>query len=156
MTPNARFATVAEDARAALDQQIADAKAQGKNLLFSKYRSNGIHADFSDFSSRSLSAITLNEGDQFSAEEIRAAKTELDSRSRTVLLSCINSANKSGSPTALAENIISAYGSLSDEERSAVGWGEDFYSAALANYKSASYIANMFASPSSQSSGLPF
>ena len=145
------FATVASDARAALDQQIADAEAQGESLLFSKHRKNGIRADFSDFSARALSAITLNEGDQFSAEEIRAAKDELSNRSRQVLLSCISEANKSSDPTALAQNIISAYGTLSSEERLAVGWGEDFYAAALANYKSASYLTNMLNSASTNS-----
>ncbi|MBU1176686.1 MAG: hypothetical protein KKH72_14885 [Alphaproteobacteria bacterium] len=138
------FASVANDARAALDAQIAEAEAAGKELVFSKYRKSGIQADFSDFSSRSLSAIVLNEGEQFSESEIRAAKDEMSSRARQVLLSCISSANSSSSPTSLAENIISAYGSLSSEERAAVGWGEDFYSAALTNYKSASYIASMF------------
>ena len=151
------FATVADDARTALDTQIAAAKAEGKDLVFSKYRKSGTKVDFSDFSSRALSAISLNEGDQFSEFESRAAKDELSNRSRQVLLSCLSSANKSGSPTALAENIISAYGSLSSEERQAVGWGEDFYEAALANYKSANYIASMFQSnPAGGSGGLPF
>ena len=143
------FPTVADDARAALDQQIADAEAQGESLLFSKYRKNGIRADFSDFSSRALSAIALNEGEQFSTEEIRAANDELQNRSRQVLLSCISDANSSSDPTALAQNIISAYGSLSNEERQAVGWGEEFYAAAMANYKSSSYLANMLANNSS-------
>lgn len=137
------FPTVADDARAALDQQIADAEAQGETLLFSKYRKNGIRVDFSDFSSRALSAIALNEGEQFSTEEIHAAKDELSNRSRMVLLSCISDANSSSDPTALAQNIISAYGTLSSEERQAVGWGEEFYEAALANYKSVSYITSM-------------
>ncbi len=137
------FASLADSARTALDQQIAAAAAQGKSLNFSKYQKSGIKVDFSDFSSRALSAITLNQGDQFSTEEISAAREEISSRGRQVLMSCISSANSSSSPTAMAENIISAYSSLSAEELEAVGWNDTLYQAALANYKSASYIASM-------------
>lgn len=137
------FSSLADNARTALDQQIAAAAAQGKSLNYSKYQKTGIKADFSDFSSRALSAIVLNQGDQFSTEEIGAAREEISSRGRQVLLSCISGANSSSSPTALAENIISAYSSLSSEELQAVGWNDTLYQAALANYKSASYIASM-------------
>ena len=150
------FSSLADNARAALDQQIDAAAAQGKSLNFSKYQKSGIKVDFSDFSSRALSAIVLNKGDQFSTQEINAAQQEISSRGRQVLMSCISDAGASSSPTAMAENIISAYSSLSPEELQAVGWNDTLYQAALANYKSASYIASMFADTSSQSSGLPF
>lgn len=148
------FSTVASNARAAIDQQAADAEAQGKELVFSQYRRSGVQIDFSEFNSRALSAISLNEGDQFSDEEIRAANTELATRSSQVLLSCFSNADLGTNPTALAENVLSAYGSLSSEEREAVGWGEDFYNAAIANYKSASTIASMFSSTSTSSTSL--
>lgn len=151
---NQDFASVADQARAALDAQIADAEAAGTSLTFSKYQKSGVKADLSDFSSRALSAIALNEGEQFSSAEIKAAKDEIAGRARQVLLSCISNANESSDPTALAQNLISAYGSLSDEERQAVGWGGDFYQAALANYKSASYFASLFDDTSSSSTGI--
>lgn len=140
------FSTVASNARRALDQQIADAKAQGKELVFSSYRKSGIQADFSEFSSRALSAISLNEGDAFSDAEIHAAQQELDSRARKVLLSCFEDANSSSDPTALSLNVISAFNSLSSEERSAVGWNDTFFQAAVTNYQSASVLAGMLTS----------
>ena len=138
------FSSLADNARAALDLQIAAAAAQGKSLNFSQYQKSGIKADFSDFSSRALSSIVLNKGDQFSAEEVNGARQEISSRGRQVLMSCITDASRTSSPTAMAENIISAYSSLSSEERQAVGWDDSLYQAAVANYKSASYIASMF------------
>ncbi len=145
------FSSLADHARAALDQQIAAAAAQGKSLNFSKYQKHGIKADFSDFSSRSLSAIVLNQGNQFSIQEISAAKEEISSRGRQVLMSCISDAGRTSSPTAMAENIISAYSSLSSEERQAVGWDDSLYQAAVSNYKSASYIASMFSNTGTNS-----
>lgn len=138
------FADVADDARAALDKQIADAEASGKDLIFAGHGRNGVPVDFSQFASRTLSSIALNEGDQFSAEEQRAASSEMKTRAGQALLSCMKQASGSGDPTMLAQNIISAYASISAEERSAAGWGEDLYETALVNYRSAAQIASMF------------
>lgn len=140
------FGDVATDVRAALDKQAADAKAAGKELVFSKFRKNGQQVDFSQFDSRSLSAIVLNKDDKFSVEEVNAAKSEIRTRSGQALLASFKSASSSGDPTAFALNLISAYSSLSAEERTAVGWTQSFYDNALANYQSSAKIAEMFAS----------
>ena len=140
------FGYVATDVRAALDKQAADAKAAGKELVFSKFRKNGQQVDFSQFDSRSLSAIVLNKDDKFSVEEVNAAKSEIRTRSGQALLASFKSASSSGDPTAFALNLISAYSSLSAEERTAVGWTQSFYDNALANYQSSAKIAEMFAS----------
>lgn len=140
------FADVASDARAALDKQIADAEAMGSELVFSALRKSGQMVDFSAFSSRTLSAISLNEGDNFSEEETRAARSEVRSRAATTLLACCQNASTSSDPTALSQNIISAFASLSPEERFAAGWSDDFYETAVVNYRSAASIASMFGS----------
>lgn len=151
------FGNVATDVRTALDKQYADAKAAGKELVFSKLRKVGQQVDFSVFDSRSLSAIALNKDEKFTGEEVNAAKAEIRGRSGQALLASFKSASSGSDPTAFAVNIISAYASLSPEERQAVGWTESFYNAAVSNYESSSKIAQMFAQSSgsnSNSSGL--
>ena len=153
------FGDVATDVRAALDKQYADAKAAGTQLVFSKLRKVGQQVDFSQFNSRALSAIALNQDDKFSGEEVLAAKAEMRSRTGQALLASFKSAASGSDPTAFATNLISAYASLSPEERQAAGWTESFYNAALSNYESSSKIAQMFAqstgaSSSSGSTGL--
>lgn len=134
------FSNVAIDARVVLDKQIDEAKALGKS---------GRDVDFAEFSGRSLSAIVLDEGEQFSRSEIFKAKTEIDSRARTALLTSLTNASESGDPTALAKNIISVFSSLSVEERAAVGWSDELYETAVSNYQSASKIAEMFGASTS-------
>lgn len=138
------FNDIADDARIALDKQHADANDNGQELLFSETRRNGQMVDFSKFDSRSLSAIALNEGDQFSAQEVFAAKMKMNERSRATLLACINHASETSDPTALSKKIISAFGSMSPQERSAAGWSDDLYQTAILNYASSAKIADMF------------
>jgi hypothetical protein len=136
------FDAVAGDVRAALDKQYADAKAAGKPLVFSSVQ-KGQPVDFSQFDSRSLSAIVLDQGNKFSAEEVFAAKQEMQRRSGATLLAGLKNASSSD-PAAFAKNLISAYGSMSPEERSAAGWSDKLYAAAVASYNTASQLANIF------------
>lgn len=140
------FNDIADDARIALDKQHADAKENGHELLFSETRRNGQMVDFSKFDSRSLSAIALNNDDQFSTQEVFAAKMKMNERSRATLLACINHASETNDPTALSKKIISAFGSMSPQERTAAGWSDDLYQTAVLNYASSAKIANMFSS----------
>ncbi len=140
------FATVAANARTALDVQAAETGDTRP--------SRRAHTDLSSFSGRALSAIALNEGDQFSSAEVIAAKKELTGRACEALVNCVANARSAASPTALAENIISAYGSLSSEERQAIGWNEGFYQTALANYQSAAYFSNLMEAGNTGFTGL--
>ncbi|MFD1943225.1 hypothetical protein [Paradevosia shaoguanensis] len=150
--PSRDFGDIAKDARTALDKQYEDAKAAGKELVFSKFRTKGQQADFSQFDSRSLSAIALNKDEKFSDQEVSAAKAEMRTRSGQALLASFKSASSSTDPTAFATNIIGAYASLSSEEREAAGWSESFYAAAVSNYESSLKLAQMFAQSSGSSS----
>jgi hypothetical protein len=136
------FDSVASDVRTALDKQYADAASAGKELVFDSGRKIGQLVDFSDFDSRSLSAIVLNQGDRFSSVEVTAAQAELRKRSSATLLAGLKSAGSD--PTAFATNIINAFGSMSAEERNAAGWSDAFYDTVLQNYQSAAKIAQMF------------
>lgn len=138
------FGAVTSDVRAALDKQYADARAAGKDLVFGTRRSTGQQADLSSFDSRSLSAIALNNAGKFSETEVFAAQREMRARSGAAVLAGLKNASSSADPTAFAKNLISVYGSMSPEERSAAGWSSAFYDNVLANYRTSSKIAEMF------------
>lgn len=137
------FSDVASDARAALDAQYASARDAGKSLTFSSTQKNGRPVDFSQFDSRSLAAIALDQDGKFSSEEVIAAKQEMQRRSSSTLLAGLQSAGAKD-PAAFAQNLISAYASMSPEERQAAGWSEKLYSAAVASYNTAAQLANIF------------
>jgi hypothetical protein len=137
------FSAVASDARAALDAQYASAKAAGKNLSFGTLvDKNSVPVDFSQFDSRSLSAIALNQDGKFSTLEVFAAKQAVAQRSSKTILAGLNSA--ASDPATFAKNLISAYASMSPEERKAAGWSDQLYSAAVSSYNTAANIANIF------------
>jgi hypothetical protein len=136
------FSAVAGDARAALDAQYAAARAAGKTLTFSTAEKNGQPVDFSQFDSRSLSAIALNQDGKFSIEEVAAARQAMAQRSSSTILAGLKSA--ASDPASFAKNLISAYGSMSPEERAAAGWSDKLYSAAVASYNTAAQLANIF------------
>ena len=69
------------------------------------------------------------------------------------MLAGFNAAASGSDASGFAQNIISAYGSMSAEERSAAGWSSQLYAAALANYRSIASIDQMFSGSSSSSSG---
>ena len=140
-TGNGRdFNSVADDVRATLDAQIKAAAAKGKELVFDASRRTGQMVDFSKFDNRSLSAISLNEGDQFGVDEVRAAKKELDVRTRTALLSSL----QGGDPRDFSIGLIQQYESMSAEERKAMNWTSDFRDMAVKNYQTSSNLLSMF------------
>jgi hypothetical protein len=144
------FNDVASDARAALDAQYTAAKAAGKTLTFNPAQKNGQPVDFSQFDSRSLAAIALDQSDKFSSEEVFAAKQEMQRRSSSTLMAGLQNGGTKD-PAAFAKNLISAYASMSPEERQAAGWSEKLYSAAVASYNTASQLANIFGDASTGS-----
>ena len=144
------FSAVASDARAALDAQYADARANGKDLSFSATQKSGQMVDFSQFDSRSLAAIALNQDSKFSSVEASAAKAEINKRSSATVLAGLKAASSSD-PGAFAKNLLSAYASMSPEERQAAGWSDQLYAAAVSSYNSSTKIASMFGGSSSSS-----
>ena len=132
------FADVTRDARAALDNQYEEARAAGKRLSQA--------LDVSHFDDRSLSAIALNNDDQFSNSEVWAAKMETRSRTSKAILAAYDNSIISNDPNSLAKNIIAQYGSMSDEERQAAGWSEDFYNKVVSSYQTSVRISEMLSS----------
>ena len=137
------FATVATDARAALDAQAKLAAENKTELVYDPKRKFGQLVDFSSFDNRSLSAITLNQDQKFSNQEIYAAKKELDSRNRASILSSLKQSQQSGDPSQLSLGILQSYSAMSDEERQASGWTASFRDNVLQQYKATSNILSM-------------
>jgi hypothetical protein len=118
------FASVASDARAFLDKLQSDARLVSLD-------------------NRSLSAITLNEGQLFSSGEISAAKTELQGRTRSAVLDAVKQGQSSGDLRQLSLGILQSYSAMSPEERQAMSWTPEFQALAVENYKSTSSLLSM-------------
>ena len=137
------FGSVASDVRAYLDKQKSDAAANNKELVYDPQRRTGQLADLASLDNRSLSAISLNQGNQFSGEEIFAAKRELSARTRAAVLDALKQSQTSGDPRQLSLGILKSYSGMSAEERQAVNWTPEFQDLAVKNYKSTSSILSM-------------
>lgn len=137
------FGSVASDVRAYLDKQKSDAAANHKELVYDSQRKTGQLADLASLDNRSLSAITLNQGGQFSGEEIFAAKQELSARTRAAVLDALKQSQSSGDPRQLSLGILKSYSAMSAEERLATNWTPQFQELAVKNYKSTSSILSM-------------
>lgn len=148
----ADFAGVANSARASLDQQALDAKRKGTQLVLDPKRSTGQQVDWSGFDNQSLSAIVLNQGSQFSPQEVRAGKNELDLRNRTSILKAFQQSQSSADPRALSYSLLSQYSGMTAEQRQASNWTTGFRDTAVQNYKSASNLLSMMSQASGGSS----
>lgn len=142
----ASSATVAGQARAMLDDQINGAKDKGTQLVFDRSRKTGQQADFSAFNNRTLAAIAVNQDSKFSGEEVRAAKSELDQRTRKTILSTLDPSSGGGANNSLA--LIKQYSSMSTEEKSALGVTDDVMGRLVQNYRRSVSIQNTFSSGS--------
>jgi hypothetical protein len=116
--------------------------SDARTTLDSQYSAGSSSANYKDFDSRSLAAVALNSGDQFSADEVRMAKSEMRTRSGNALLASLKNAD-ANNPAGFAENVISLYGAMSPEERAAAGWTDNLYAAAVASYATASKLTSM-------------
>jgi hypothetical protein len=147
------IADVGGTARKTLDSLYAEAITAGKAPTFNKATTVGTYIDLSKFDSRSLSAIALNTGNAFTAEEVRHAETALRTKSGAALLAGFQNAAKSSDPTAFSQNIMAIFGSMSAEERQAAGWSDSFYQAAVESYVTTSKLTQMFAEAGGDSTG---
>lgn len=136
---------VAAQARALLDDQINHAKDNGQELVFNPKRKTGQQADLSPFDNRMLATVALNQDETFSADEVRAAKTELDQRRRSSLLSALSSSNGSNA-SAGSLAMIKQYASMSAEERSVLGVTNDVMNRLVQNYRSLTSAQNSLSS----------
>ncbi|PPD15689.1 MAG: hypothetical protein CTY25_05130 [Methylobacterium sp.] len=114
------FSLVAQDARAVLDSQYADARARGTKVTFDLGQP-GIPIDLSSLNDRAVAAIALDRQGNFSSDEIEWAKGELVKRSQDRLGPDLFAAQH-GDPRGFLKNVIGQYDSMAPEVREALGW----------------------------------
>jgi hypothetical protein len=137
--------TLAASARAMLDAQAGRARDNGKELVFTGNRQTGQRVDFTDFNNRTLAIMALNGDASFSAEEAGAAKAELNQRTRSGVLNAF-SPSGGGGPQASSLALLQQYTSMSPEERSVLGFTDEFANKIAASYRTAASVQNSFGS----------
>ncbi|MEH2548512.1 hypothetical protein V1283_005157 [Bradyrhizobium sp. AZCC 2262] len=134
--------TLVTNARAMLDAQADSARDNGKDLIFTGSRQTGQQVDFTDFDNRTLAVMALNADASFSAQEASAAKAELNQRTRSSLVSAFGGNGIQANSLALLQQ----YSKMSSEERSVLGFTEDYANRIVANYRTAASIQNSLGS----------
>lgn len=127
-------------------RDIGDVGTDARATLDAQYAAGRVTPDYADFDSRSLSAVAINTGNEFKAEEVRAAKAEMRTRTGAAVLAALKSSDAATNPAGFSENIISLYGAMSVEERAAAGWSDNLYAAAVSSHQTASKLASMLGS----------
>lgn len=141
-SPDSSPDALATNARAMLDAQAGSARDNGKDLVFTGSRQTGQRVDFTDFDNRTLAIMALNADTSFSAQEASAAKAELNQRTRSSVLSAFGGDGVQASSLALLQQ----YQKMSSEERSVLGFTEDYANRIVANYRTAASIQNSLGS----------
>jgi len=144
-TSDTKPATLAVNARAMLDAQAGRARDNGKDLVFSAGRQTGQQVDFTDFDNRTLAIMALNGDASFTAQEAGAARAELNQRTRGNLLNAMNPSD-GGGIQASSMAMLTQYAKMSPEERSVLGFNEDYANRIAANYRTAASIQNSLGS----------
>ena len=138
---------VASDVRSVLDKQYASATGDG----MATGPDDGT-IDFSKFDDRSLAAVALNKGGQFSEHEIAQAATEVKSRNRDSISSSYKSTQGSDA-SAFGKSLITQYAAMSDEERQASGWTPALYDKMVALQNLSEKLSSLFNPDGSVNSG---
>lgn len=146
-------ATVVSKTRAMLDAQANAARDNGMDLTFDRTRKSGQQVDYTDFDNRSLATIALNQGGDFSAEETRSAKAELDQRNRTSILSALKGSKSGSDPLGSTLALLKQYSSMSDEEKAAMGYDDAFVSRISQNYRTLTSLQGSLGSTTSSVGG---
>jgi hypothetical protein len=128
-------ADLASRARSMLDAQANAARDNGTDLTFDRSRTSGQQVDYTDFDNRSLATIAQNQSGEFSAQETRSAKTELDQRNRASILATLNGSQSGGDARSASLALLKQYAGMSDEEKSVMGYTDAFASRIAQNYR---------------------
>jgi hypothetical protein len=118
-----------------LDAQANAARDNGTDLTFDRSRKSGQQVDYTDFDNRSLATIAQNQSGEFSAEETRSARTELDQRNRASILATLNGSQSGGDARSASLALLKQYAGMSDEEKSVMGYTDAFASRIAQNYR---------------------
>lgn len=140
--------SVVTNARAMLDDQANHASDAGTNLVFGA-REDGQLVDFSKFTNRALAAISVNKDEKFSGEEARAAKNELNLRTRTTMMGILSPTSGSASGGDMNLGLIRTYEDMSEEEKTALGVTDAVTDRLIQNFQTLQSLQSAFAGGSS-------
>ena len=143
LTTGTDIASVTANAHALLDAQANAAQDAGSELVFDKSRKVGQQADFSGFDNQTLAVMALNQDSSFSAEESRAAKSELDQRTRASILSAFDPNQNGGDPQNAGLALLVQYSNMSDAEKSALGYTDAYKNQILQSYRTIASLQNL-------------
>ncbi len=129
---------VASDVRTVLDKQYAAATEEGAATSPDEGT-----IDFSKFDDRSLAAVALNKGGQFSEHEIAQAAAEVKARNRDSVSSTYKSTQGQDS-SAFGKSLLTQYAAMSDEERQAAGWTPALYDKMVEMQNLSDKLASLF------------
>ncbi|MBW8743441.1 MAG: hypothetical protein JF628_03685 [Sphingomonas sp.] len=110
------FADLAKEIRSSLDTLYAAEKAAGKPKT----------ANFANLSGRALSAVVLDQGNQFTPAERHQAKAALDQQTRAAFVSATSGGMSMSSLSSYSQSLVAQYDAMSPEERQARGWTQSF------------------------------
>jgi hypothetical protein len=150
----ATAAGVVSQARAMLDAQANAARDNGTDLTFDRTRKGGQQVDYTDFDNRSLATIAQNQGGDFSADETRSAKAELDQRNRTSILAALNGSQSGSDPRSSSLALLKQYSSMSDEEKAVMGYDDAFVNRIAQSYRTLTSLQGSLGSATSAGGGI--
>ena len=110
------FTDLANEIRSSLDTLYEAEKAAGKPQS----------ANFANLSGRALSAVVLNQGNQFTPAEQRQAKAALDQQTRAAFAAATQGGMNMSSLSSYSQSLVTQYDAMSAEERQARGWTQSF------------------------------
>ena len=145
---------IASRARAMLDAQANAARDSGTDLTFDPTRKGGQQVDYTNFDNRSLATIVQNQGGDFSAEETRSAKAELDQRNRTSILAALNGSQSGSDPRSSSLALLKQYSGMSDEEKAVMGYDKAFVDRVAQNYRTLTSLQGSLGSATSTGGGI--
>lgn len=131
------FGKVASDVRTALDKQYELAFAPEA----ARDGSSG-QIDFRRFDDRSLSAVALNQDEQFSPHEIAQARAEVRQRDSDAIKANYQSSASDGN--SFGKAMITRYAGMTAEERQASGWTPAVYDKMVELQAASDKLASMF------------
>ena len=138
-------------ARSMLDAQANAARDNGTELTFDRSRNSAQQVDYTDFDNRSLASIALNQNGDFSAQETRSAKAELDQRNRASILEALNGSQSGGDTRSTSLALLKQIAGMSDEEKSVMGYTDAFVSRIAQNYRTLTSLQGAVGSNSATS-----
>jgi hypothetical protein len=137
-----------------LDAQANAARDNGTELTFDRTRKGGQQVDYTDFDNRSLATIVQNQGGDFSAEETRSAKAELDQRNRTSILAALNGSQSGSDPRSSSLALLKQYSTMSNEEKAVMGYDDAFVNRIAQNYRTLTSLQGSLGSATSAGGGI--